>query len=131
MIHTIRVRLSQGAQYITDLRKIVPVGFRGRPKISEEKCPSDCRACLDVCPTDAISLDPVRIDLGKCTFCNECALECPESKIVFTTETRMGARSTADLIVTEGAAAPNPVEVSRALKSMFGRSLRMRCGSEP
>ncbi len=126
MLKSIRVRRSQGTQFITDLRKAVPEGFRGRPAIGAAPCPSGCRACVDVCPTDAISLDPVRIDLGKCIFCNECALACPEKKIVFTPETRMGGRSREELVVSEGATLPAPVVASEALKSMFGRSLRMR-----
>lgn len=126
MLKTIRARMSQGSQFITDLRKAVPDSFRGRPEISDAPCPAGCRACVDVCPTNAITLDPVRIDLGKCVFCNECALACPEKKIVFTPETRMGGRNLEELVVSEGRAPPAPVVVSDALKSMFGRSLRMR-----
>lgn len=118
--------MSQGNQFITDLRKSVPDGFRGRPEISDAPCPAGCRACIDVCPTAAIKLDPVRLDLGKCVFCNECALVCPEKKFAFTTETRMGGRNLEELVVSEGKAPPAPVVVSEALRSMFGRSLRMR-----
>jgi Ni,Fe-hydrogenase III small subunit/NAD-dependent dihydropyrimidine dehydrogenase PreA subunit len=126
MLKAIRVRMSQGTQFITELRKAVPDGFRGRPEISDAPCPAGCRACIEVCPTAAIQLDPVRIDLGKCVFCNECALVCPEKKIAFTSETRMGGRSLEELVVSEGKAPPSPVVVADALRSMFGRSLRMR-----
>lgn len=126
MLKIIRVRRSQGTQFITDLRKAVPDGFRGRPEISDAPCREGCQACVDVCPTEAITLGPVRIDLGKCVFCNECALVCPDEKIVFTQETRMGARNLEELVVSEGKAPPTPLVVADALKSMFGRSLKMR-----
>ena len=34
MFESLRVRANQGTQYITDLRKAVPDGFRGRPNIA-------------------------------------------------------------------------------------------------
>jgi Ni,Fe-hydrogenase III small subunit/NAD-dependent dihydropyrimidine dehydrogenase PreA subunit len=126
MFKSLRVRASQGTQYITDLRKASPAGFRGRPHISEAPCPTGCDACRDACPTDAIALDPVRIDLGKCVFCNECVLACPAEKISFTPEPRMAAANLAGLIVSEGDEGPRPVETSAALKKLFGRSLRLR-----
>ena len=66
----LRVLRSQGNQYIRDLRAAVPTGFRGRPVIDEAPCPDGCSECVRVCPTAAILLDPVRIDLARCVFCN-------------------------------------------------------------
>ena len=65
---SLRVRLSQGTQYIRDLRAAVPNGHHGLPVISSKPCATDCTACRDVCPTKAISLNPVTIDLGRCVF---------------------------------------------------------------
>jgi Ni,Fe-hydrogenase III small subunit/ferredoxin len=126
MLKSIRVRVSQGSQYIADLRRAVPAGFRGRPRISDAPCADGCRACAEVCPTGAIALEPVRLDLGKCVFCNECVLACPEQKLVFTPEPRMGARRCEQLVVVEGDATVPALEVAEALHGMFGRSLRMR-----
>jgi len=126
MLKSIRVKVSQGSQFITDLRKAVPTGFRGRPTIGDAPCPSGCAQCQEVCPTGAIVLEPLRLDLGKCVFCNECALVCPDEKIKFTSDPRMGARNRDDLVVVEGGAGPSPVAVSEALRKMFGRSLRLR-----
>src|SRR4051812_17930684 len=102
--HAIRVRLSQGTQYITDLRKAVPKGFRGRPVIDTGACGPDCVACQAACPTRAIELDPVTIDLGRCVFCNECVEACPAGKIEFTSEPRMGATERGDLVARSGEA---------------------------
>jgi len=126
MLKSIRVRASQGTQFISDLRKASPIGSRGRPHISATPCPSGCDACVAVCPTEAISLNPVRLDLGKCVFCNECVLACPVEKISFTAEPRMASASLSGLVLTEGEGAPTAVETSTALKRLFGRSLRLR-----
>jgi Ni,Fe-hydrogenase III small subunit len=126
MFKSLSVRASQGTQYISDLRKAVPAGFRGRPRFEPPPCASGCDACQGACPTSAISLDPLRIDLGKCVFCNECALACPEGKIAFTPVTRMASATREGLVVSEGEDAPKQVEVARALERMFGRSLRLR-----
>jgi|CXWL01.1.fsa_nt_gi Ni,Fe-hydrogenase III small subunit/ferredoxin len=126
MFKSIKVRKNQGWQYIEDPLKAVPTGFRGRPVISEKACAEGCSACKDACPANAISLDPVRIDLGRCLFCSDCAPACPEKKIEFTPETRMGSATREGLMVYPGGAPPKPVETSVALKKLFGRSLRLR-----
>src|SRR5947199_1330546 len=56
----------------SDLRAVQLTMFRGLPKVEEKPCEAGCKACVDACPANAIALDPVRIDLGKCTFCAEC-----------------------------------------------------------
>lgn len=126
MFRSLKVRVNQGWQYIPDLRRAVPAGFRGRPVIAEKACAQGCAECRKVCPTQAISLDPVRIDLARCVFCNECALTCPEKKFDFPPEPRMGAATPAGLVVFPGRAAPTPVATSAALQKLFGRSLKLR-----
>ncbi len=44
MFKSIRVRASQGTQYIPDPRQADPAGFRGRPVIGERACEPGCRA---------------------------------------------------------------------------------------
>ncbi len=126
MWNTLRVRASQGTQYITDLRKVVPLGFRGRPQIASDSCGDGCNACMSACPTGAITCGPVQIDLGKCVFCAECVEACPPGKIAFTPETRLGAETREDLVVVEGETDIRPVAISQRLARIFGRSLRLR-----
>jgi Ni,Fe-hydrogenase III small subunit/ferredoxin len=126
MLKSLRVLQSQGKQYIADLRAAVPAGFRGRPVIADIACAEGCRHCQAACPTEAIALAPVRIDLGRCVFCDDCAHACPEKKIEFVSEVRMGATHPDGLVVRAGNAAPSPVEISAALHKLFGRSLKLR-----
>lgn len=126
MFSALKVKFSQGRQYIVDPRAALPRGFRGLPVIHDGASEHTCRVCADVCPTGAITLNPVRIDLGKCIFCNECALACPGKKIEFTSSPQMAASSPEGLVVQVGDGPPKAVEVSTALRSMFGRSLKLR-----
>ena len=125
MIKSIRVRLSQGKQYIPDLRSAHPKGFRGLPQIRPTACEPSCTECQTVCPTSAISLNPVQIDLGKCVFCNECTIACPSKKIAFTEGFKMATDTREGLIVSESAE-PLRVKTSKMIKSLFGRSLKLR-----
>lgn len=123
---SLRVRVSQGTQYITDLRKAVPTGFHGRPIISVDPCAADCSACRDACPTQAIRLNPVTLDLGRCVFCNACVEACPKDKITFTPDPKMGATERGDLIVREGSNEIVRAKASEAFSKIFGRSLKLR-----
>jgi len=124
--NSLRVRVSQGTQYITDLRKAVPVGFRGRPVISSKPCATDCSACKDACPTQAIGLSPVTLDLGRCVFCSACVEVCPENKFVFTPDPKMAAVQRNELVLQEGAEDIVRVRADKTFSKVFGRSLRMR-----
>lgn len=133
MWKALRVRASQGQQTIADLRSARPDGFRGRPTIHATPCPDGCTRCRDVCPTQAIALDPVRLDLGRCVFCNECAIVCPANKFDFGNDPRMAKADPRKLVVVEGDPAPPPVapsaaadEAARAFRRIFGRSVRLR-----
>lgn len=126
MLNALKVRFSQGRQYIVDVRRPVLRGFRGRPVIDQKPCGEGCQECQSVCPTGAIAVNPVSIDLGRCLFCADCVEVCPEKKLHFTPEFRMAAATREELVVRAGDREPSPVAVSQALKKTFGRSLKMR-----
>lgn len=126
MFKSIAVRVSQGTQYIKDPRKANPAGFRGKPVIGAALCAEGCTACLDSCPTDAITLNPVKIDLGRCVMCGDCEPACPSAKISFVNDFRLASTERTGLVVSKSQPDIDPIKVSSALRKRFGRSLKLR-----
>jgi len=127
MYNNLKILYHQGKQFIPDVTTAkVPGIFRGRPVISSLKV--DKIELKELCPVNAISVNPVSIDLGKCTFCGECAIRFPE-KIQFTTDYKISANERESLIVIEGDEKPieiNPAKVRNEIPKLFGRSLKLR-----
>jgi Ni,Fe-hydrogenase III small subunit len=127
MLTTLKILYHQGKQFISDPTKAkVPGIFRGRPEISFENV--DQEALIGICPTDAILPNPVRIDLGKCTFCGECSRLFP-GKIKFTTDFKLSTNERSRLIISEGAVEQislNPDIIRKEIHKMFGGSLKLR-----
>lgn len=127
MIDNIKIVFHQGKQFIPNVKTaIVPGIFRGRPIISREKIDEDELTAL--CPTNAISKNPISINLGKCTFCGECALHFPD-KITFSKDYKIATNDLDRLIIREGEDKPvevNPENVRKEIHRVFGRSLKLR-----
>lgn len=127
MIEELKILFHQGKQYIPNVHTVeVPGIFRGRPEISTMKV--DEKALIQLCPTNAISSNPVSIDLGKCTFCGECALTFPE-KIKFTKDYKISTNQRESLIIKEGDKSEitvKPELVRDEIHRILGRSLKLR-----
>jgi len=127
MIGNEKILKHQGKQYIPDVTTAkLPGIFRGRPEISLEKV--DTKALIAVCPTNAITANPVSIDLGKCVFCGECAFAFPE-KIKFTTDHIIATNDRNNLIVKEGETQNivlNPALIKKEIADFFSGSLKLR-----
>jgi len=127
MFDNVKIVYHQGKQFIPDTANAkVPGIFRGRPVISSEKVNE--AELVDLCPVDAIATNPVSIDLGKCTFCGECAKRFP-NKIRFTTDYKISTNDRNRLIVKEGDEGPievDPEKVRNEIRRIFGRSLKLR-----
>ncbi len=123
----LKIWIHQGKQFIPDVITVeVPGVFRGRPVISRD--PVDGKALVSLCPTGAITAAPVTIDLGKCTFCGECARQFP-GKISFTKDYHLSTNSREGLIVREGEDKPVEVQphlVRPEVHRVLGRSLKLR-----
>jgi len=127
MLDNLKILFHQGKQYIPDVtRAEVPGIFRGRPVISSVKVNETELA--EICPTNAISADPVCIDLGKCTFCGECAFAFPD-KIKFTTDYKIATNERNRLTIREGIDGPvelNPELIKWEISEYFSSSLKLR-----
>ncbi len=105
--------MNQGRQYIPDPGKAhIDKKFRGLPVVNNKNC-SRCGICEEVCPTGAIGLAPLRIDLGKCVFCGDCERECPEKSIRFNSEHKFAFSSAS-------------ADSGKEIKRIFGNSLKLR-----
>jgi len=127
MLDNLKILLHQGRQYIPDVKTAkIPGIFRGIPVISKEMVNET--DLVEICPTNAISTNPVCIDLGKCTFCGECAFAFPE-KIKFTTDYKMATNERYKLIISEGQSEPvelNPQLIRKEISRYFSGSLKLR-----
>lgn len=123
---SIAVRKAQGSQYIPDLRAAVPGGFRGKPVIGTADCASSCHACENVCPSRAITLAPVQIDLGRCVLCGDCETACPSAKIGFDSDVKLASTSRDGLTLNAAHPDIDPIKVSTELRRRYGRSLKLR-----
>ena len=127
MFDNLKIMWHQGKQFIPDVTTAkVPGIFRGRPLISKAKV--DEAMLVGLCPVKAISSNPVCIDLGKCTFCGECAIQFPD-KISFTTDYKLSSNERERLIIKEGDEAPiivNPDTIRKEIHRLFGGSLKLR-----
>jgi Ni,Fe-hydrogenase III small subunit/Pyruvate/2-oxoacid:ferredoxin oxidoreductase delta subunit len=104
----------------------LPERFRGRPDVLPALCEKGCEACAEVCPTQAIQLSPLKVDLGRCLFCAECAQACPPGAINFTAgHFEQSFRKHEDLILN-GEEAKLAAALDQRMLSLFGRSLRLR-----
>jgi Ni,Fe-hydrogenase III small subunit/NAD-dependent dihydropyrimidine dehydrogenase PreA subunit len=122
----VTVRLAQGEPVIPDVAAAtLPERFRGKPKIDSSRCPEGCSKCVDACPTRAISLNPLSIDLGACVFCPLCIESCPEGAITYTNDYKMAATSREGLLFRE-ARQITPEACSHEIRKLLGRSLKLR-----
>jgi Ni,Fe-hydrogenase III small subunit/ferredoxin len=129
MLQVSLARLKQGHRTIAypAQEPTLPDRFRGLPVVDASKCPDDCRACVDACPTNAIAIDgkQVRLDLGRCLFCTDCVLACPEGAIRYTQEYRLATRTREDLVL-QGQTLERAKALDEKMRRLFGRSLKLR-----
>ena len=104
----------------------LPERFRGMPEIEQSLCAARCNRCVDACPVSAVAkAEKVRLDIGKCLFCGDCARQCPSGALKFGADYRLAARRREALVVSEKDYVIKE-QPSSFIKRMFGRSLKLR-----
>jgi Ni,Fe-hydrogenase III small subunit/NAD-dependent dihydropyrimidine dehydrogenase PreA subunit len=131
MLKIIRERLRQGRRTIAfpagDPPRL-PDRFRGLPVLDESLCPDGCQACVEACPTDAITRDGagLQLDMGRCLFCTDCTEACPDGAISFSNDYRLAVRAREDLVVRSGHQLRRAAPLEPKMRRLFGRSLKLR-----
>ena len=126
MFDTLKSRIYQGKQYIIDIENApMREQFRGFPQL----CANADTTCLEgVCPTGALNLNPLSIDMGKCTFCGACG-RCSEA-VKFTAGYKLASTCHEKLVVTPETTyeeyVKSAIETKGEIVKMFGHSLKLR-----
>jgi Ni,Fe-hydrogenase III small subunit len=128
-LNVLKIFARHGKQFVPDLRAaVLPPVFRGRPVISADISMEEENRMADYCPVAAISVNPCRIDLGKCVFCKECQFAFPD-KIRFTHDHKIATNSREALFVTKGEDTPIHLQeeiIRKEIRSFFGHALKLR-----
>ena len=126
MLQLLKTRFGQGRRTIDfPGEQTLPGRFRGLPVLRPELCRNGCSACAEACPTEAIQTSPLKLDLGRCLFCGLCQEACPEGAITFTDRYPLSFR-TRDAMVLDGREVELATALDARMRSLFGRSLRLR-----
>ncbi len=126
----IKARFNHGYQAIKSIENAeLKPKFRGFPIIKEESVSKDLMEKFDlICPTSAISNNPLSIDLGKCIFCGACSEFIDNSPIEFTNFHKIFGFKREDLIITSKVNKNKflNVEENKKIKNYFKRSFKIR-----
>lgn len=128
MIRAIRERWRQGHRTMPypDTSPVLPDRYLGRPQLDPSRCPADCRACAEACPTAAVVCEEgLALDLGRCLFCAACSRTCPSGAIVWSGDWRMATRTREALVARDRELALAEALDAR-LRRLLGRSLKLR-----
>src|SRR5205807_1630802 len=103
----------------TDLFPDLPNYSRGLPTLTRQPCDAGCRACAEICPTDAITVAEyhVTLDRGLCIACGECSAACPTETIVEDRRTTVAVRRRSDLILTNSLRSRERLSVDQTLST--------------
>ena len=129
MFDLVKARFSHGYQAVKDIPgAVVNQKYRGFPFVDESRAGKEISSVIEQCPSRAIEQNPLRVDMGKCVFCGECARN--TEAIAFTNFNHTASTSRQHLVIDSGITAEEytkgAIESCRSIRKMFGRSLKFR-----
>lgn len=100
LLSSLKILSQHKYQTIQSLSNVnLPNTFSGVPRLkSAGMTRNDEVSILAFCPTNALMVNPLRIDMGRCIFCGECAKKF-SNNISFSDDWRMWSYTREDLIV--------------------------------
>ncbi|MFH0878316.1 MAG: 4Fe-4S dicluster domain-containing protein [Lentisphaerota bacterium] len=107
----------------------LPDRFRGRLCVQPNLCPSDCKACVEICPVQALARTGATapsVDLGRCLFCGECAAACPQKAITFDSGHSLSTSRREHLVLAPGQTLELACTMRAEIHRFLGRSLKLR-----
>lgn len=124
----IRIMRSHGRQAIPDLDAVeLTPEFRGRPELTATEDTAPLERAATLCPTGALTIEPLALDLGRCLFCGECARTAPRN-VRFTNDYRIASPTREGLVVRPGDRCVkfDPQAVRPEIGRLFGQALQLR-----
>lgn len=103
-------------------------GVLGMPRFEPPHCVTDCTACVESCPTQAITMPrngtaAIALDYGKCVTCQLCVEACPAGALTPSHDWAFGVRKREDL---HWVAEVEPDQEDHETPPGFRRSLHVR-----
>jgi len=126
MIRLLNHIFKAGNKSQTDLYPDLPNYAQGLPQLSSNvQCGENCDECIELCPTDAISVSEskMQLDLGACIGCGLCIEACSQGAIEKSLSVKT-ARTSRDQLILNGSKNEELDSISQ--KSIFKKSLAVR-----
>jgi Ni,Fe-hydrogenase III small subunit/ferredoxin len=108
-------------------------GVLGMPRFEPEACEPSCSECASVCPTAAITVEPVKtgkerlaIDYGRCIVCQLCVESCPGDAARSSFDWAFGVRERSDLLLSDRVPTRDSKRRAQPSQQGFRRSLHIR-----
>ena len=101
-------------------------GVLGMPHLDSTRCTPECDACVETCPSAALSLDSehrVQLDYGRCITCQLCVETCLDGALTSTHHWALGTRERDTLSTVP---ANQRKAVKWRIEQAFGHSLHVR-----
>ncbi len=130
MLDFLRTRFAQGTRTsaFPGGAAEFPERFRGRPVLDAARCLETCHECQAAMPSTLLVVTPegrASLDIGACLFAPEEATACRHGAVTFTADPRLSARERSGL-VSEAGELPAVEALGQRIRTLFGRSLRLR-----